>query len=155
MPHTLIQVGARNTPMAGLREFFQSDKGKMVAFGLVGLGVVAVGISLWIQMSPGAEIQDANNPAYINASTGAVKHFKAEVGFVTPQGWFPAENCYWTKEGKTKEVPTLVLLNKYKGSNDPTFCPDCGRLVVGHNPPAMEGKRPPPTQAEYKPRNAK
>jgi len=65
---------------------------------------------------------------------------------------YEAELCYWTKDGKPKETPTPVLLNIYKGIKGPTFCPDCGRLVVGHNPPAMEGAKPPPTKDEYTPR---
>ena len=33
-------------------------------------------------------------------------------------------------------------------------CPDCGRLVVEHNPPAVEGSKPPPTKAEMAGRRA-
>jgi hypothetical protein len=62
---------------------------------------------------------------------------------------YPAELCYWTKEGKIKETPTPVLLNELVGKPGPTFCPDCGRLVVGRNPPPQAGAAPPPTQAEY------
>jgi hypothetical protein len=42
-----------------------------------------------------------------------------------------------------------VLINQWKNSTEPTFCPDCGRLVVGHNPPAVAGSTPPPTKEEY------
>lgn len=46
-----------------------------------------------------------------------------------------AEPCYWTADGKRKETPTYVLLNDHVGKPGDTFCPDCGRLVIGHNPP--------------------
>jgi|CXWL01.1.fsa_nt_gi hypothetical protein len=45
-----------------------------------------------------------------------------------------AEACYWTRDGGAKLTPTWVLLNANKGIKDPTLCPDCGRVVVGHNP---------------------
>lgn len=61
----------------------------------------------------------------------------------------PAEACYWTADGQAKKEPTWVLLNELAGKGGPTFCPDCNRLVVGHNPAPGDGVRPPPTQAEY------
>ena len=62
---------------------------------------------------------------------------------------YPAELCYWTKDGSIKTDPTPVLLNTYIGDNSPTFCPDCGRLVVGHNPAPVPGHAPPPTRQEW------
>lgn len=47
---------------------------------------------------------------------------------------YPVEKCYWTKDGKRKEVPTLVILNESLGKSGDTICHDCGRLVIGHNP---------------------
>lgn len=47
---------------------------------------------------------------------------------------FPAEKCYWTKDGKATTKPTYVLLREYKGEQGETICPDCGRRVVAHNP---------------------
>lgn len=47
---------------------------------------------------------------------------------------YPAEKCYWAKEGGAKLDPTYVLLNELIGSKEPTKCPDCGRRVVRHNP---------------------
>jgi hypothetical protein len=63
---------------------------------------------------------------------------------------YQAELCYWTKDGKVKDEPTPVLLNEAVGKPGPTFCPDCGRLVVGHNPRASSDATPPPTESEYK-----
>ncbi len=47
---------------------------------------------------------------------------------------YPTESCYWTKDGKQKHKPDYVILNEYLKKPGDTFCPVCGRLVVGHNP---------------------
>jgi hypothetical protein len=68
------------------------------------------------------------------------------------QTGYPAELCYWTADGRTKKEPIPVLLNTYRGLTGPTFCPDCGRLVVAHNPYAAAGAAPPPTRQQYEAR---
>jgi hypothetical protein len=45
-----------------------------------------------------------------------------------------AEACFWTKDGKAKRDPTWVLVKKQMGLEGRTYCPDCGKEVVGHNP---------------------
>jgi hypothetical protein len=62
---------------------------------------------------------------------------------------YPAEYCFWNADGTTKSTPTPVLLNFWIGKPGPTFCPDCGRLVVAHNPSPTPGMKPPPTRDEY------
>jgi hypothetical protein len=47
---------------------------------------------------------------------------------------YPAEACFWTKDGGAKLEPTYVLLNSFAGREGPTLCPDCGKPVVAHNP---------------------
>lgn len=47
---------------------------------------------------------------------------------------FPAEACYWTKDGKAKFPPTFVILNERLGVSGATKCPDCGRNVRRFNP---------------------
>lgn len=47
---------------------------------------------------------------------------------------YPAATCYWTRDGKAKLEPTYVLLHEDVGKPGPTLCPDCGRVVVPHNP---------------------
>ncbi len=47
---------------------------------------------------------------------------------------YPAEKCFWTRDGRFTTEPTYVLLNEYMGIAEPTICPDCGRVVVAHNP---------------------
>jgi hypothetical protein len=65
------------------------------------------------------------------------------------QTGYPAEMCSWTKDGTVKERPTAVLLNSFAGKPEPTFCPDCGRLVVPHNPAPQAGAAPPVTKDKY------
>lgn len=142
--------------MDGLRKFINGPGGNILAIVLVVLGV---GGGAWYLYSA-----SANNPAnianrriFIDATTG--KPFNvdltdvAEVPVKAPSGGmtgYPAELCYWTADGKPKADPTPVLLNERMGKEGPTFCPDCKRRVVGHNPQAMEGAKPPPTEAEYR-----
>jgi hypothetical protein len=47
---------------------------------------------------------------------------------------YPVEACYWTKDGKAKLEPTLVVLEETMGKPGPTKCPDCGRIVRHMNP---------------------
>lgn len=47
---------------------------------------------------------------------------------------YPAEACFWAKDGTIKEKPTWVLLNQYAGKEGQTICPDCGKPVRAHNP---------------------
>lgn len=47
---------------------------------------------------------------------------------------WPAERCFWNRDGTAKLDPTYVLLNELVGKPGPTVCPDCGHTVVGHNP---------------------
>ncbi|MCB9858414.1 MAG: zinc ribbon domain-containing protein [Phycisphaerales bacterium] len=57
---------------------------------------------------------------------------------------YQAEMCFWTKgpDGQyvAKTEPTLVLLKSRidPTSDEPTYCPDCGHEVVGHNPRPSE-----------------
>ncbi|MFT3685471.1 MAG: hypothetical protein QM783_11170 [Phycisphaerales bacterium] len=63
---------------------------------------------------------------YVNTKTGK-------------RSLYPAEPCFWTKDGKAKLEPTYVLLNAHKypegdkRHNEPTLCPDCGHVVTPHN----------------------
>lgn len=47
---------------------------------------------------------------------------------------YPAETCFWTKDGQATLEPTHVILNEVLGIEGATICPDCGRQVVTHNP---------------------
>ncbi len=55
---------------------------------------------------------------------------------------YPCERCFYGKDGKVKDKPTYVILNTYVGKTGETHCPECGRLVVGHNPDPHVGPGP-------------
>ena len=138
-----------------LREFLRSRAGTGVAAVLVLVGLVAAVQALRGFGTSDAEAISAER-MFIDATTGKPYEVELKVGMPMPapapsggNTGYPAEKCYWTKDGKEKEDPTYVLLNVYKGNKDPTFCPDCGRLVVGHNPVPGEGVSPPPTKEEH------
>ncbi len=124
--------------------------------------VVVLALILWLNSDSDAEdlVESSSNRWFICTETG--KSFRLKV---TPDTEFPvvsphsgkptgklAELCFWTKDGQPKADPTPVLLNERVGKSGPTFCPDCGRLVVGTNPLPGVGKAAPPTQAEYEAR---
>jgi len=136
--------------LESFRRFLDTGTGKGVAIAVVLIGVVAAGWSLrGVTTSEGEEL--ASKRVYINAKTNEVLYLTFDLKTKVPMDAYPAEACYWTKDGKPKKEPTYVLLNTYKGSSDPTFCPDCERLVVGHNPAPGPNVQVPPTKAEYKP----
>jgi hypothetical protein len=112
---------------------------------------------LWTTVRKDPSIAAAESPLFVNVQTGKTFHEALSVGMVFPvkspdtgdMSGYPAELCYWTKDGSPKKDPTAVALNSYLGKPEPTFCPDCGRLVVEHNPLPGPGVRPPPTREEY------
>ena len=122
---------------------------------------LAVGFALvwWLNSDSDAEdlADESRNRWFVCTETGKPFRVKLEPGMTfpveSPHSGKPtgvaAELCYWTKDGQPKEDPTPVLLNQSAGKSGPTFCPDCGRLVVGNNPLPLVGAKPPPTQAEY------
>lgn len=68
---------------------------------------------------------------------------------------FPAERCYWTREGGVKSEATVVMLKSYvEGPGARTYCPDCGREVVAGNPVPYRDEagrvvpEPPPMKAD-------
>jgi hypothetical protein len=136
----------------GVREYLQSRGGKNIAIAVVIIGVLAAGISIWSNVRPSDEMADASAPVFINLQ-GQTKRITMEVGKPIPDGWYKAELCYWTKDGHPKATPTYVLMNRYRNKPEPTFCPDCGRMVRDHNPPAGPDVKPPPTELEYKSRH--
>jgi hypothetical protein len=141
-----------------MREFFSTARGRMVAvlFCMAGLG--AITWSIWSNLMPNSAVAAANDPLFVNAETGYAFHCKLKIGMAIPvvcpdtgkATGYKAELCYWTKDGHVKEEPTPVALKEDQGQPGPTFCPDCGRLVMLHNPRAAENRSPPPTEAEYK-----
>ncbi len=128
------------------------------------LGAVLVGSAVYKVMDDlqDSTPDDVHYSMYIDTETGKTFRHKNETGETHPiespysgkRTGVVAEPCFWTADGGTKSEPTWVLLNELAGKQGPTFCPDCGRLVVGHNPQPGEGVRPAPTKEEYAARKA-
>jgi hypothetical protein len=141
-----------------LRKFFQTGAGVATAGALVVIALLVLIFSLRSAMTSDAEDMAAHR-VYIDSTT--MKPFNVtlkpglELPCKAPSGGmtgYPAEACWWTRDGKIRSEPFYVLLKQTMGKPGPTFCPDCGRLVVGHNPAPKPGSKPPPTEAEYRPR---
>src|SRR5262245_34045270 len=144
----------------GIRELLQSPKGRVVVLCLLILVVALAGWQVWNYLGPSDAVKLSRERAFICSETGKAFNYELREGVRIPvkspysgkETGYPAELCYWTKEGQIAKDSTPVLLNNWVGKSGPTFCPVCGRLVVGHNPRPVEGSKPPPTQAEYHPR---
>ncbi len=142
--------------MNKFREFLKSRGGQVGAVILAAAAVCFFVFAIRGFFKSGTP-DDAYYTTYICTETGKSFRHRNEIGETIPilspfsgkNTGIPAEACYWTADGVAKADPTWVLLNEAVGKSGPTFCPDCGRLVVGHNPRPREGRRPPPTQAEY------
>ncbi len=138
-----------------MREWLDSTGGKIVAGALILVAAVAVVYVVRNTFGPSADATDANTRIFIDAETGKPFRHELKLGDTIPlkapsgkESGYQAELCYWTGDGKIKTDPTPVLLNELVGKPGPTFCPDCKRLVVPHNPMPQSGSKPPPTQAE-------
>lgn len=120
--------------------------------------IVALGI-LYFEFRGRSSNEQVDNSTrwFVDADSGKPFRKNLELGMSVPikspftghNTGYPAELCYWTADGKAKTDPTPVLLNSEIGVDEPTFCPDCGRLVVGHNPAPDGIHGPPPTKQEY------
>ena len=133
----------------------ETGVGKSVA---VALAVVAIGVAVYVVKDSirSSIVTDERTRMFVDGTTGEGFHHELQAGESIPidapsghKTGYPAELCYWTKEGTPKSDPTPVLMNSYIGKAEPTFCPDCGRLVVPRNPVAQPGMRPPPTREEW------
>jgi hypothetical protein len=143
-----------------LKEFMDSVAGKVTAGILM---VAVVGMVYWSARSSFGS-SDASRMAsdrvFVCSKTGKSFWHTLEKGEKLPiyskysgdKTGYPAEMCFWNADGSIRREGVPVLLNQYKGDGEPTFCPDCGRLVVGHNPAADPSRKPPPTKAEFQSR---
>jgi hypothetical protein len=85
---------------------------------------------------------------FICSETGQVWEYTLQAGDTEPvyspfskkNTGYQAEACYWFKDSdgswKAKSKPTWVLVKKRvdETTTEKTYCPDCEREVVGHNP---------------------
>jgi len=147
--------------MNSLRRWLEGRVGKLatVVGTVLALGVAGFAVSSFLK---GGTPDGAHYSMYICTETGKSFRHKNVLGETHPihsphsgrNTGVLAEPCYWTADGATRPEPTWVLLDESAGKPGPTFCPDCGRLVVGHNPPPRPGGKPPPTRQEYAARGA-
>lgn len=121
------------------------QKIKLVAAG--GIFLVA-GIWAWAQLGGASPYSISAERAYICAETDKPFEYTVQRGDREPvespythrRTGYAAEKCYWTKDAggnwAAKLKPTFVLLKSKLDPNttEETYCPDCGREVVGHNP---------------------
>ena len=145
--------------LMGVRDLLQGNAGKVVAVVVIIAALVGAAVAARNFFGPSAEQRYARNRIFIDADTGKPFDYTLKKGdmypVMAPSGkktGYPAELCFWTADGKPKKEPTAVLMNAAVGKKGPTFCSDCGRLVVPFNPAPREGEPPPPKQSEYKPR---
>ena len=138
--------------MENLLKFLRTGPGTilLVIVVILGIGASVYFVRAWWK---GETPDDAHYTMFIDAETGQTfKHFNAigdSIPLMSPYTKkataYPAEACYWTVDGGVKKDPTWVLVNERQGKPGPTFCPDCGRLVVGNNPKADPSRSAPPT----------
>lgn len=146
--------------MQGVREFLDTKPGRISAAVVVLAGAVVLVTSVKSFFGHNATQAASINRLFICTETGKPFHYAIKMGDTFPvrspytgrMTGYPAELCFWTKDGAIKGDPTPVLLNEYMGISGPTFCPECGRLVVAHNPAPRPGSRPPPTREQFQQR---
>lgn len=115
---------------------------KLVAAIIV---LAASGVYAWRNFSAPTAVTSANSRMFVCSETGKSFPYELQIGEMEPikspfsgkNTAYEAEKCYWKKDGsgfKAKKKPTYVLLNRRMGKEEKTYCPDCGKEVVGHNP---------------------
>lgn len=143
-----------------VRDFLQSPKGKFIG---ASIGVLGLLIAIWMIKNTFADpaAQITSERVFVDSETGKPFDYTMKRGDTVPvksphtgrNTGYIGERCYWTKDGTIKDKPTFVILNSPLRKPEPTFCPDCGRLVRPFNPKPNPGDKPPPTEAEYKAKN--
>jgi hypothetical protein len=110
--------------------------------------VVVVALSAWfISRQVGAmgnPSAETNRTTLMDGETGELfGNYRLRAGDQQPfpnpstgrRTLYYTEKCFWTRDGKAKLTPTLVIPNQFMGKPGDAMCPDCGRKVVPRNPP--------------------
>src|SRR5438105_1513077 len=104
-----------------LRSFFEGPAGKATGIGLAIIGIVAIAQSIRSNLGASDAARLSQSRHYVDAVTG--KDFEAPVipgttdPVKAPSGGntgYPAEECWWTRDGKIRSSPYYVLLKMYK-----------------------------------------
>lgn len=143
--------------VARCEEFGQSPKGKATLISAVVIAGLVILYSLSSFFGEAEVTKLSRHRMFVCSQTGKAFELELSAGMQVPvvsphsgaNTGYPAEACYWTREGKIKDDPTWVLLNEAIRKPGPTFCPDCARLVVGHNPVPTPDAAPPPLREGY------
>jgi hypothetical protein len=121
------------------------QKKKLIAAGVCFLIAIGVG---WYLVGGKTVADIASERMFMCSQTGKTWPHELREGEIEPiyssfskknTGWL-AERCYWKKmpDGsyRAKKKPTYVILKKRMDpdTEEKTYCPDCEREVVGHNP---------------------
>lgn len=138
-----ISVDANGGAAAPRRELPRISRDQlMLVFSVLGIAVAALVVAYQLFGGPPSAATLSRTRDMMCSETGtAFERYNVPDGATFPLAnpktgrntLFPAEKCYWTKDGKAKTTPTLVLLNEFTGKTGTTICPDCGRKVTAHN----------------------
>ena len=142
---------------AMLENILEKKPARIAAVSIGGLLLILAIYSIYSFAAPGPAAVSSRQRMFICAESGKPFRHELSMGETLPvrspfsghNCGYPAELCYWTKEGAIRQEPVAVLLKQYIDEPGPTFCPDCGRLVIGHNPVPQAGAAPPPTLEQY------
>jgi hypothetical protein len=145
-----------------MRDFMASTSGKVLSIAVVGVAALVAAVLVWRSFGAPSEIVDANTRLFVDVKTGKPFRRELKTGMRYPidapsgeKTGYPAEACLWNADGSERKEPFAVVLNSELGKPEPTFCTDCGRLVIPHNPAPGPGIKPPPKKEEYTPRRGR
>src|SRR5687767_10944015 len=104
--------------MPNLRDFMDSPAGKTTAVALVLVALVAVYLSVRANFGPSSAAALSKDRTFICSQTQKPFEYTLKLGDQVPvksphsgkNTGYPAELCYWTKDGQIKTDPTPVLL---------------------------------------------
>lgn len=123
----------------------EGTRNKVLA-GIAAVAFIVAGIMVWRNLREPAAVSRSRDRLFICAKTGKSFEHKLQAGDLEPiyspyskaNTGYHAELCFWTKgpngEWKAKLDPTPVLLRRFFEPGAETHCPDCGHIVVDHNP---------------------
>lgn len=142
--------------MAAIRELLGRPRFKPILAAVAVVLTVETAIYAWRTLGPSVAASQSTHGSFICAETGRPFNLTLQSGMKVPvlspysgrNTGYPAEFCYWTKEGTVKVEPAPVLMNDWLGKHEPTYCPDCGRLVTPHSAVPGPGATPPPTRED-------